>query len=119
MIVSCQKPLIYFILFRNEEILLSAKTEGDGGAEEKQLPKQEGRGQSKGGRHEPENLEEELAMEEAMSNPQNGKVLEGKNTDPRWLAEEGWEKMTQNVKGKEIHYQYNPKTGQIDDFKFK
>lgn len=54
-----------------------------------------------------------------MTNSEKGKVLEGKNTDPRWPAEEGWEKRTQNINGKEIHYQYNPKIGQIDDFKFK
>lgn len=78
----------------------------------------EGRGQSKGG-HQPGNLKEQLAVEEAMSNPGAGKVLEGKNTDPRWPANEGWIKKAQNVNGVEVHYQYNPKTGQIDDFKIK
>lgn len=83
------------------------------------LPKQEGRGQSKGGKHVPETLEEKLAMEEAMSNPENGKTLDGLNTDPRWPASEGWEKKVQNVNGHEIHYQYNPRTGAIDDVKLK
>ena len=81
-------------------------------------PKVEGRGQSKGG-HQPENLREQLAVEEAMSNPKAGRVLEGKNTDPRWPADEGWVKKAQNVNDVEIHYQYNSKTGQIDDFKIK
>ncbi|MDT2239352.1 hypothetical protein P7H22_01580 [Paenibacillus larvae] len=54
-------------------------------------PKVAGRGQSKGG-HQPTNLKERLAMEEAMSNPAAGKTLEGKNTDPRWPASEGWVK---------------------------
>ena len=88
-------------------------------AKDKELPKQEGRGQSKGGKHDPETLEEELAMEEAMTNPGKGKELKGRNTDPRWPEDEGWEKWTQNVNGEEVHYQYNPKTGAIDDVKIK
>ncbi|MDT2275199.1 hypothetical protein P7H20_10600 [Paenibacillus larvae] len=59
--------------------------------ETKGTPKVAGRGQSKGG-HQPTNLKERLAMEEAMSNPAAGKTLEGKNTDPRWPASEGWVK---------------------------
>ena len=90
--------------------------EGDSGTD---LPEQAGRGQSKGGRHEPANLNEKLSMEEAMTNPENGMKLEGKNTDPRWPAEEGWEKWSQNVNGNEIHYEYNPLTGEIDDVKIK
>lgn len=86
---------------------------------EAKLPEQAGRGQSRGGRHEPANLKEKLAMEEAMTNPKNGRELVGKNTDPRWPAEEGWKKYTQNVNGHEIHYEYNPLTGQIDDVKLK
>ena len=93
-----------------------AKYEGDS---EPSLPEQAGRGQSKGGRHEPANLEEKLAMEEAMTNPQKGRELKGLNTDPRWPAEEGWKKWSQNVNGHEIHYEYNPLTGEIDDVKLK
>lgn len=37
--------------------------------------------------------------------------------DPRWPASEGWTKRAQNINGVEVHYQYNPKAGQIDDFK--
>ncbi|EOH99475.1 hypothetical protein UAW_00627 [Enterococcus haemoperoxidus ATCC BAA-382] len=86
---------------------------------EKELPKQAGLGQSNGGRHEPLDLDEELAMEEAMNNPSSGKELQGKNTDPRWPSSDGWEKWTKNVNGTEVHYQYNPKTVQIDDVKIK
>lgn len=80
---------------------------------------QAGRGQSKGGKHVPENLKEELGMEEVISNPDNGRELVGKNTDPRWPANEGWEKRVQNVNGTEIHYEYNPLTGEVDDVKIK
>ncbi|OTP49692.1 hypothetical protein A5884_002892, partial [Enterococcus sp. 7D2_DIV0200] len=78
-----------------------------------------GLGQSKGGRHEPLDLAEELAMEETLNNPSSGKELQGKNTDPRWPSADGWEKWAKNVNGTEVHYQYNPKTGQIDDVKIK
>ena len=40
-------------------------------------------------------------------------------TDGRWLAEDGWVKMAQNVGGVEIHYNLNTFTGAVDDFKFK
>ncbi len=75
------------------------------------------KGHSKGGRM-PANLKEELAMEEAMRNPVAGKALKNMN-DPRWKASEGWTKRARNIKGIEIHYQYNVKTGEIDDFKIK
>ncbi|OJG93137.1 hypothetical protein RV15_GL001169 [Enterococcus silesiacus] len=64
-------------------------------------------------------MDEELAMEEVLSNPGAGTILIGKNTDPRWPAADGWEKRAKNVNGKEIHYEYNPKTGQVDDVKIK
>ena len=87
----------------------AADTPDDGrrgaGESNADLPQQAGKGQSRGGRHEPANLNEKLAMEEAMTNPESGMSLEGKNTDPRWPAEEGWEKWVQNVNGYEIHYQ--------------
>ena len=102
-----------------ENVSRSEEASGDEKAKDKELPKQEGRGQSKGGKHKQETLEEELAMEEAMTNPEKGKELKGKNTDPRWPEDEGWEKRTQNINGEEVHYQYNPKTGAIDDVKLK
>lgn len=80
-----------------------------------QTPKVEGRGQSKGGRQ-PENLKEQYAMDEVMSNPAAGKNLNLEG-DTRWPASDGWTKRAQNINGVEIHYQFNPRTGQIDDFK--
>lgn len=40
-------------------------------------------------------------------------------SDSRWLASEGWVKMSNNVNGVEIHFVYNKITGAFDDFKFK
>ena len=95
------------------------KTKGEGNADNEVPAGQAGLGQSKGGRHVPENLKEELGMEEVISNPENGMELEGKNTDKRWPADKGWEKWVQNVNGIEIHYEYNPLTGEVDDVKIK
>lgn len=78
---------------------------------DKKLLEQVGREQSKTGKHEP------TTLEEAMRNPQAGKELEGRNKDIRWPKEEGWQMAAQNVNGKEIHYQYNTRTGEIDDVK--
>lgn len=79
------------------------------------MPEVAGKGTSKYGRQ-PANLNEQLAIEEAMTNPIKGTNLDLKG-DPRWPASEGWTKRAQNINGVEVHYQYNPKTGQIDDFK--
>lgn len=110
------------VLKNADEVALVVKN-ADGTIEkvitQKNIPIQAGRGQSKGGRHEPVNLQEQLAMETVLTNPGDGIVLLGKNTDPRWPAEEGWLKKTQNVNGYEIHYEYNPRTGEIDDVKIK
>lgn len=40
-------------------------------------------------------------------------------SDSRWLASEGWVKMSNNVNGVEIHFVHNKVTGVFDDFKFK
>jgi chitinase len=53
-----------------------------------------------------------------MSNPEMGKEL-FKSTDPRWPGTEGWGKYAQNINGIEVHYQYNPSKGLMDDFKLK
>ena len=58
-------------------------------------------------------------MKQAMSDPAAGLQLPIKMTDPRWPASDGWVKMSQNVNGSEIHYDYNTATGEVDDFKFK
>ena len=53
------------------------------------------RGQSSTGRRIPLNLNEQLAMEQAMSNPLDGESLPIKMTDFRWSSSEGWIKMQQ------------------------
>lgn len=67
------------------------------------------------------NLNEQLAMQEVMSNPLDGtkELTSVKMTDPRWPASDGWVKMSKTVNGSEIHYVYNTTTGAFDDFKFK
>jgi hypothetical protein len=40
-------------------------------------------------------------------------------TDPRWPADKGWQKMTQTIDGVEIHYQYQTTSGAVDDLKVK
>lgn len=66
------------------------------------------------------NLKEQLAMKEVMSNPRAGSPLNLKKgmTDKRWPQEAGWVKMSKNVNGVEIHYVYNKKLNAFDDFKF-
>ena len=78
-----------------------------------------GRGST--GRSTPNNLKEQIAMEQAMSNPAAGAVVPLKKgmTDSRWPATDGWVKMRQNVNGVEVHYVKNTRTGEVDDFKFK
>jgi len=79
--------------------------------------KQLGRGST--GRTEPNSLQEKLAIEQALSNPESGRQLPIPMTDKRWPREDGWVKMAQNINGVEVHYVRNTKTGQVDDFKFK
>ena len=83
-----------------------------------------GRGST--GRTVPNTLNEQMAMHQVMSNPLEGAVdmSQLKNhpvimSDSRWLASEGWVKMSNNVNGVEIHFVYNKITGALDDFKFK
>jgi hypothetical protein len=65
------------------------------------------------------NLNEQLAMKQAMSNPAAGrKLVDVPMTDPYFLASEGWEKRAQNINGIEIHYVYNPSLEEATDFKF-
>ena len=71
------------------------------------------------GRTAPANLNEQLAMEQAISNPAAGRPLPVPMTDSRWPATDGWVKSAQNINGIEIHYVRNSVTGAIDDFKFK
>ena len=71
------------------------------------------------GRNIPANLNEKLALEQAISNPNAGRQLPVPMTDKRWPASDGWVKMSQNINGIEVHYVRNVKTGAIDHFKFK
>ena len=67
----------------------------------------------------PNNLQEQLAIKQAISNPTAGVQLPIPMGDSRWPAADGWVKMSQNVNGVEIHYVRNVKSGAVDDFKFK
>ncbi|MBU9319373.1 filamentous hemagglutinin N-terminal domain-containing protein [Burkholderia gladioli] len=71
------------------------------------------------GRAVPNNLQEQLALQQAMSNPAAGVQLPIPLGDSRWPAADGWVKMSQNVNGVEIHYVRNVNSGAVDDFKFK
>jgi hypothetical protein len=74
-----------------------------------------GRGST--GRITPNSLTEQLAMDQAMSNPAAGTRLPINMVKP-WPMSDGWVKMAQNVNGVEIHYVRNVITGAVDDFKF-
>jgi RHS repeat-associated protein len=76
-----------------------------------------GRGST--GRVLPATLKEKRALEHALATAAEGRPLPIRMTDPRWRAEDGWVKMAQNIDGVEVHYVYNPRTGAMDDFKFK
>lgn len=57
---------------------------------------------------------------EARTNPQLGTPLIFQLGDKRWNSSNGWTKMQVTGNGGEnVHYVYNPSTGQVDDFKFK
>lgn len=58
-------------------------------------------------------------MNQVMSNPEGGDVLNFSMKDDRWPMSEGWIKMEQKINGVNIHYVRNIKTGAVDDFKFK
>lgn len=76
------------------------------------------------GRTEPNNLQEQLAMEQVKSNPSAGYQLPRLTmTYSRWPASEGWVKMQQivptSIGNINIHYVHNTILGIFDDFKFK
>ena len=76
------------------------------------------------GRFIPNDLGEQMAMHEVMSNPLEGAVDLSMNKKPvimndvRWPSSEGWVKMSNNINGIEIHFVYNKITSKFDDFKF-
>lgn len=87
-------------------------------ADTSNLAKPLGRGST--GRTGAANLNEQLAMKQAMSDPAGGLQLRNVTmTDPRWPASDGWVKMSQRINGTEVHYVRNTITGAVDDFKFK
>jgi len=99
------------------EVLAMTGGDGENDPCKPKAPAPLGRGNT--GRTVPENLKEKLAMEEAMADP-FGKAIDATSTpmkDPRWPATDGWIK-TRNVDNT-VHWVRNPKTGQVDDFKFK
>jgi peptidoglycan hydrolase-like protein with peptidoglycan-binding domain len=106
-----------------DKSLLSKSAKGTGNLTDLMKKKSLGRGST--GRTTPNNLDEQLAMKEVLSNPLDGATaVPTKNmNDPRWLGSEGWVKMQKFIKtsnGKiNIHFNYNTKTGKFDDFKFK
>ena len=108
----------------------SAMVEGDGSASESYETCREpitplGRGSTANGigRWLPSNLREDLAVEQSMQDPAEGKPAAGPLGDPRWPASDGWQKQQQTIDpgGREgpvtVHYNYNPSTGEVDDFK--
>jgi hypothetical protein len=64
---------------------------------------------------------EQLALEEAASNPAAGKVLTNiVLKDPRWPATAGWvKKGLTSPGGVVVHWVYNTITGAAADFKLK
>jgi hypothetical protein len=74
------------------------------------------------GRTEPRNLNEQIAMKDAIEGAANGKVLSRVTLkDSRWPAKDGWVKMRYYHESTKIviHYVRNTKTGQSTDFKYK
>jgi hypothetical protein len=101
-----------------------AATRGVGGSLESELPglpssAPKPLGLASTGRTTPASLGEQLAMEEAISNPSAGSPVPMRQSmgDPRWPGGDGWIKMQQ--RDNQIHYNLNTRTGAVDDFKFK
>jgi hypothetical protein len=69
----------------------------------------------------PRDLREQLAIEQARSNPATGTPLPMGMNDPRWPGSAGWVKMRLSVKPGgapiEVHYVRNVRTGQADDLR--
>lgn len=67
---------------------------------------------------------EDIAMREVKSNPLvDSFEVPVEMTDVRWRKEDGWVKKQRTFKTRDsvinIHFNYNTKTGEFDDFKFK
>lgn len=82
------------------------------------------RGHSRNARIEPRSLGEYYALQDAISNPLEGKILiDVPMTDLRCPASEGWVKMQRTFmlfgdNKCTIHYVLNKSKNLIDDFKF-
>jgi hypothetical protein len=78
------------------------------------------------GRTEPNSQAEAMIMDVVKQNPTIGTevVMKEPMKDPRWPGADGWVKMQEVARSPDgrsitIHWVYNKKTGQADDFKFK
>jgi hypothetical protein len=74
----------------------------------------------------PQNLRQQLAVKQAVSNPTAGIPMNNiKMNDPRWPAAQGWIKMRQSIDpgGRQgpinVHYLYNTITKMVADPKIK
>ncbi|TCV91046.1 VENN motif pre-toxin domain-containing protein [Biostraticola tofi] len=70
----------------------------------------------------PRDLNEQIVLKQVQENPAKGEILPGMNSDPRFPASAGFQKMQavqKNAEGKSItiHYQYNSTTGKAYDIK--
>ncbi len=67
-------------------------------------------------------LDEQLAMQKVFADPLGGarKVKDLTSfKDPNiTFVKDGWSKYARNINGIEVHFNYNPSTGQFLDFKF-
>lgn len=74
-------------------------------------------------RFHPRSLRERLAIDEVMQRPEIGSPASQGMGDSRWRSIDGWEKRQRTVDpgGGEgpvtVHYNYNPITDEVDDFK--
>ena len=80
-------------------------------------------GKGSTGRTEAKNIFETAAMRETKKNPLDGAFdVPIEMSDSRWLKEDGWVKKQRVFETSNssitIHFNYNTKTGEFDDFKF-
>ena len=72
------------------------------------------------GRSQPRNLEEQIAMKAARTNPQEGTVIKEALNDPRLAGYKKYARHYPTSKGGiEVHYVGNSETNTFGDFKFK
>lgn len=80
-------------------------------------------GKGSTGRAIPNNFGEQAALLVTRADPDKGTTIVRNLNDPRWLSADGWVKKSAHYKNDgrniEIHYVFNTKTREVDDFKFK